>query len=79
MPLPSGCTSVTLLSVDAVDDLTDKPTMCTLSYVVQDVSYFGSFNIGVGFLAELTLKVAQRKKEQLKFTQAQTIIGNKIA
>jgi hypothetical protein len=78
MPLPSGCTSVTLVSVNAIDDETNAPTLCTLSYVVQGQTYSGEFNIGSGFLSQLTAAVALRKKEQLKFTQAQTILNNKI-
>lgn len=79
MPLPSGCTSCVVTSVQDFDDLTNKPTICLITYIVNGITYSDSMNIGVGFLSDLTRFVAIRKKEQASLSQAQTIVANKIS
>lgn len=79
MGLPVGCTYVTVLSVDAYDDGTSKPTLCTCEYDVNGQVFTDQFNIGLGFLASLTLAVANRKRYQASMTLAQSIVNNKTS
>jgi hypothetical protein len=79
MPLPSGVTYCTVVSVDSFDTKTNKPTMCTLKYDVNGVEQLGQFNIGTGFLASFNAAVVATKKQVTDITAAQTIVGNKTA
>jgi|WetSurMetagenome_2_1015567.scaffolds.fasta_scaffold30305_3 hypothetical protein len=79
MPLPSGVTYVTVLSVDAFDEQTNKPTVCSLLFDVNGVEYTRSMNIGTGFLQQLTEEVIRIKRAPVWTLAAQTIVNNKIA
>lgn len=78
MPLPSCVTHVTVISVDAFDEFTNKPTVCSLQFDVNGIEYIRSINIGIGFLQQLTEEVARIKKGPVWLQAAQTIVNNKI-
>jgi hypothetical protein len=79
MPLPSGVTYVTVMSVTEFDSLTNKPTMCHCKFDVNGVEYEDDFNIGSGFLSSLNQSVVLIKRAPIVLVQAQNIVNNKIS
>jgi hypothetical protein len=79
MPLPSGVTYVTVVSVDEFDTKTNKPTTCTIKFDLSGVERLAQINVGLGFLSSFNSIVTALKKQSSDIVTAQNIINNKIA